>query len=60
MTYMKMKKVYAVPALDILELEGEHLLSGSTGRTDVNISDQVTDKDAQMTNKRKPWNDIWK
>ena len=57
MTYMKMKKVYAVPALDILELEGEHLLSGSS--TDVNISDQVTDKDAQMTNKRNPWNHTW-
>ena len=56
---MKMKKVYAVPALDILELEGEHLLSGSTGKTDVNISDQVTDKDAQMTNKRNPWNHTW-
>ena len=54
-----MKKVYAVPALDILELEGEHLLSGSTGKTDVNISDQVTDKDAQMTNKRNPWNHTW-
>lgn len=60
MTYMKMKKVYAVPALDILELEGEHLLSGSTDRTDVNISDDLTDDDAKLTNKRNPWNYTWK
>ena len=57
MTYMKMKKVYAVPALDILELEGEHLLSGS--RTDVNISDEVTKDDASMTNKKGSWNHTW-
>lgn len=55
MTYMKMKKVYAVPALDILELEGEHLLSGST----VKISDEVTNDDASMTNKKGPWNHTW-
>ena len=54
-----MKKVYAVPALDILELEGEHLLSGSTGRTDVNISNSVTKDDASMTNKKGPWNHTW-
>ncbi|MBR4128128.1 MAG: hypothetical protein IKT92_01495 [Bacteroidaceae bacterium] len=54
---MKMKKVYAVPALDILELEGEHLLSGS--RTDVNISDEVTKDDASMTNKKGSWNHTW-
>ena len=55
-----MKKVYAVPALDILELEGEHLLSGSNGKTDVNISDELTGEDAKMTNKRNPWNYTWK
>ena len=47
---MKMKKVYAVPALDILEFGGEHLLSGSTGRTDVNMSDEVTKDDATVAN----------
>ncbi len=56
---MKMKKVYAVPALEILEFEGEHLLTGSDSSTNVHISNSVTQDDARMTNKNNPWNHTW-
>ena len=54
-----MKKDYAVPSLNIIELEGEHLLSGSNVTTNVNISNQVTKDDASMTNKKNSWNHTW-
>ena len=59
MTDMNMKKDYAVPSLNIIELEGEHLLSGSNVTTNVNISNQVTKDDASMTNKKNSWNHTW-
>ena len=51
-----MKKIYAVPALEILDFEGENLLAGSIN---VNISNRVTQDDAKMTNKNNSWNHTW-
>ena len=56
---MKMKKIYAVPALEILEFESENLLTGSNTSTDVKISNSVTQDDAKMTNKNNSWNHTW-
>ena len=50
-----MKKIYAVPALEILQFEGENLLTGSNTSTDVKISNSVTQDDAKMTNKNNSW-----
>ena len=58
-THMKMKKIYAVPALEILEFESENLLTGSNTSTDVKISNSVTQDDAKMTNKNNSWNHTW-
>lgn len=54
-----MKKIYAVPALEILEFEGENILAGSNGSINVNISNSVTQDDAKMTNKNNSWNHTW-
>ena len=54
-----MKKIYAVPALEILEFEGENLLTGSNTSINVNISNSVTQDDAKMTNKNNSWNHTW-
>ena len=59
---MKKKKIYTAPALEVFEFEGENLLNGSTGSTDVNISDEETDADARLTNKKdpnNPWEFSW-
>lgn len=56
---MTMKKIYAVPALEILDFKGENLLTGSNTSTDVKISNSVTQDDAKMTNKNNSWNHTW-
>lgn len=58
MTLMKKKKIYTAPALEVFEFEGENLLNGSR----VDIYDEETGNDANMTNKKdpnNPWEFSW-
>lgn len=63
---MKMKKIYTAPALEVFEFEGETMLTVSNTQVDIYDKTETEDGsgggsfgDADMSNKKKPWNHTW-
>ncbi len=63
---MKIKKIYTAPALEVFEFEGETLLTVSDTQVDIYDKTETEDGngggsfgDADMSNKKNPWNHTW-
>lgn len=62
---MKMKKIYTAPALEVFEFEAETMLTVSNTQVDVYDKEEEDGSgggsfgDADMSNKKKPWNHTW-
>ena len=66
MTIMKMKQIYTAPTLEVIEFEAETMLTVSDTKVDVYDKKETEDGkgggsfgDADMSNKKKPWNHTW-
>lgn len=56
---MNKKHFYTVPTVEIIDLGTERILAASNFK-DVNISDEITEDDAVMSQKKdSPWSYTW-
>lgn len=56
------KKAYITPNMEVMELETESPMLSASGESGGNagVFDDVTDDDANMSNKRRgQWGDLW-
>ena len=55
---MNKKRFYAVPTVEIIDIETQHVLAGS--KFEIGVYNTTTNADASMTNKKEePWHHTW-